>query len=391
MHNSIERFRELVEGRHEYAREWKARTGRKVLGYFCTYVPEELVYAAGALPIRVLGSHEPQGVTERYIGSMYCPYARDVLAQGLQGRYDYLDGVAIATTCAHMRVAYSSWESHVPVPYKYFLNMPGKVQAPEAKGYLAGELALFKKSLGEWTGREIGDSALDRAIDVYNASRRLLRQAYELRQKPRPPLSGAEAMATVLSSMLTDKAEHNRLLENVLRELPAEGKRDGVRLMLIGSENDDVEMVELAESLGGLVVVDEHCTGSRYFWNEVTVPSPSAEAKGEGASAGARCVVPLLDAIAARYLDRPPCPIRDYEARRRWPHIARLVQDFGVQGAIIVQQKFCDPHEFDIPPLMVFLREKLNVPSLFLETDVTIPAGQFRTRIEAFLETFQNP
>ncbi|MBI4287856.1 MAG: 2-hydroxyacyl-CoA dehydratase [Chloroflexi bacterium] len=370
MQQFMTQFQQLVENRHQYAREWKQRTGGRVLGYFCTYVPEELVYAAGALPVRVLGSHEPQDVTERYIGSMYCPFARDVLAQGLQGRYDYLDGVAIAAPCVHMRVAYSSWESHVPTPYKYYVNMPGKVQAPEAKAYLAGELALFKKSLEAWVGHPIRNEDLDRSIGVYNTSRHLLRQLYDLRRKPRPPVSGADAMAIVLSSMLMDKAEHNRLLERVIKELPQEGARDGIRLMLIGSENDDIDMVRLTESLGGLVVVDEHCTGSRYFWNEVAPDSDR------------------LAAIAARYVDRPPCPIKDYESRRRWPHIESLARDYGVQGAILLQQKFCDPHEFDIPPLMAMLRERLNIPCLLLETDVTIPAGQFRTRIEAFLETF---
>ena len=368
----MQRFREIIEKRHDYAREWKSRTGGKVMGYFCTYVPEELIYAAGVLPLRVLGSHEPQDVTERYMGSMYCPFARDVLAQGLKGRYDYLDGVAIATPCVHMRVAYSSWENHVPTPYKYYLNMPGKVQSPEAKPYLVGELDLFKKSLEKWTDRLIDNSSLDKAIEVYNTNRRLMRQIYELRRQRQPPLTGAEAMEIVLSGMLMDKEEHNRILAEVIKKLPAKGTRDGIRLMLIGSENDDVEMVRLTESLGGMVVIDELCTGSRYFWNEV-VPEQDR-----------------LSAIAARYIDRPACPIKDYESRRRWTHITQLAKDYQVQGAILMQQKFCDPHEFDIPPLMAMLKEKLNIPSLFLESDVTIPAGQFRTRIEAFLETFQN-
>ena len=73
------------------------RTGGKVIGYFCTYVPEEILHAAGVLPVRILGSHEPQDVTEPHIFGMYCPFCRDCLAQGLQGRYDYLDGIMIRT------------------------------------------------------------------------------------------------------------------------------------------------------------------------------------------------------------------------------------------------------------------------------------------------------
>jgi benzoyl-CoA reductase subunit C len=367
----MENFQALVENRHDYARDWKARTGRKVIGYFCTYVPEEIIYASSALPVRLMGSHEPQDITERYISSMYCPFVRDVLAQGLLGRYDYLDGVVIATCCVHMRVAYSSWELHVPTPYKYFLTMPQKVQAPEAGPFLTGEMALFKSSLEEWGGAPISDGALDRAIEVYNRSRRLMIQLYDLRRAPRPPVSGSQAMEMVLSGMLTDKEEHNRMLEQALGELPREGSQDGVRLMLIGSENDDVDMVRLVESLGGSVVVDDHCTGSRYFWNEV---SPRDD---------------RLGAIAARYVDKPPCPVKDWEGRKRLDYIAGLARDYSVEGALVIQQKFCDPHEFDIPVIISHLKEMANIPSLFLEVDITLPAGQFRTRIEAFLETIR--
>ena len=66
--------------RAEYARQWKARTGGKVVGYFCTYGPEELMYAANILPVRILGSHEVQDVTEPHIFGMFCPFCRDCLA-----------------------------------------------------------------------------------------------------------------------------------------------------------------------------------------------------------------------------------------------------------------------------------------------------------------------
>ncbi|MEE8472461.1 MAG: 2-hydroxyacyl-CoA dehydratase [Dehalococcoidia bacterium] len=232
----------------------------------------------------------------------------------------------------------------------------------------------MQSSLEEWAGAPISpisNDALDRAIEVYNRSRRLMRQLYSLRRAPRPPVSGAQAMEMVLSGMLTDKEEHNRMLERTLLELPREGDRDGVRLMLIGSENDDVEMVRLVESLGGSVVVDDHCTGSRYFWNEV---SPGED---------------RLGAIAARYIDKPPCPVKDWEARRRLDYISGLARDYGVEGALVIQQKFCDPHEFDIPIIISHLKETANIPSLFLEVDITLPAGQFTTRIEAFLETIR--
>jgi benzoyl-CoA reductase subunit C len=368
---AIEIFHEVVGRRHDYARDWKSRTGGKVLGYFCTYVPEELVYAAGILPVRILGSHEPQDVSERHIYTMYCPFCRDCLAQGLKGRYDYLDGVITAHSCVHIRQAFGSWTLHLPVSYSHYVSMPTKPQDPAARPYLAAELALLKQSLEPWTGKAISESDINRAIEVYNTNRRLMRQVYELRRAKSSPLTGVEAMEMVLSSMVSDKEEHNRWLTRSLEEFSQRGRGlSGIRLILIGSEDDDTEFVRLVESMGGLVVIDDHCTGSRYFWNQVILDGDP------------------LSAIADRYLSRPPCPAKDYQQRMRWPHILKLVEDYGIQGAIIIQQKFCDPHEFDIPPLMELLRQK-GVPSLHLEFDVTVPAGQFRTRIEAFLEMLE--
>jgi len=365
----FEKFGRWHKDRHEYARRWKRETGGTVVGYFCTYVPEEVIYAAGILLVRILGGHEPEDVTAPHIISMYCPFCRDCLAQGLKGKYDYLDGIVIAQSCMHIRQTFHSWRMHLPIDYSYYINMPHHVQSPRAKPYLAGELAEFKKSLEDWIGRPVSEEALDQAIDTYNTSRRLMKQVYELRQATNPPLTGLEAMQMVVSSQLTDKKEHSQAVAEILAELPTrKPKRDpGVRLMIIGSESDDVEFARMVESLGATLVIDDQCTGSRYFWNEV-FPHGNR-----------------LEAIAARYVDRVPCPSKDWPQWTRFGHILKLAKDFDVQGALLVQQKFCDPHECDMPPLEQLLK-KNDIPSLFLEFDVTVPVGQFRTRVEAFLE-----
>ncbi len=62
----LDDFKALYTDRHTYAIEWKrAHPGAKVLGYFCTYVPEEILYAADVLPVRILGGHEQRGVGRR--------------------------------------------------------------------------------------------------------------------------------------------------------------------------------------------------------------------------------------------------------------------------------------------------------------------------------------
>lgn len=365
----MEKFKGWYENRHDYAKQWKEKTGGKVLGYFCTYVPEEILYAADVLPVRILGSHEPLDVTEPHIFGMYCPFCRDCLAQGLKGKYDYLDGIMISQSCLHIRQAFTSWEMHVPVDFSYYLPMPQNVQSKRSLPYLAGELKAFKEAVEKWTGKTITEDKLKRGITIMNTSRRLTRELYEKRKAPDPPVTGLDAMYTVVASQMVDKGEYNETLGEWLGNLPDTSGHNGskIRLMILGSENDDTEFVGMVESLNAVFVVDDHCTGSRYFWNDVTT-------NGD-----------LLDSIARRYIERVPCPTKDWPKRLRIDHIKKLAKDWKVQGAIVIQQKFCDPHELDNPAIIRELKA-VGVPSQFLELDVTVPVGQFKTRVEAFLE-----
>lgn len=375
---AIEKFQEVYENRHDYARIWKAKhPGGKVLGCFCTYVPEEIPYSAGVLPVRVLGCHEIEDYTAPHLFAMFCPFCRDVLAQGLQGRYEYLDGICDANCCMHLLQSFEAWGLNVnPKPKVLRVDTPCSTQNPHTKEYLRGELECFKKDIEDWAGKEISWPDLDNAIEVYNENRRLMKRIYELRKSDHPPITGLESMYMVVSSQFMDKAEHNELLKEALVELQDRKLRReaGTRLMLVGSENDDVEfigMIEQKVALPATVVIDDHCTGSRYFWNEVLPENDP------------------LQALSSRYIDRTPCPNKDWPERRRFPTVAQLAKDWHVEGAIIIQQKFCDPHELDIPPLREYL-EKNGVPTYFLELDVTVPVGQFSTRVEAFIESLMD-
>jgi len=363
-------FINWIDNRHEYAKAWKERTGNRVVGYFCTYVPEEILYAADTLPVRILGSHEPPTVTEPYIFAMYCHFCRDCLAQGLKGKFDYLDGIVEGQACLHLRQAFNAWRLHIPIDYTYYIYVPHGVQTPHAIPYLTQELAKFKRSIEKWTGKSITNEDLSRGIQTLNRNRELMRRVTEYRKTNPPKITGLEAMEMVLASQVSDKEEHSRLLEQLLQELPnrkLEGNTQ-TRLMIIGSEDDDRVFMKNVEDLGATFVIDEHCTGTRYFWDNV---KPQGD---------------LLTAIASRYVTRVPCPSKDWPELTRIRHTVNLAREFNVQGALIIQNKFCDPHGIEIPPLRDALKS-VGVDAYPLEFDVTVPWGQFRTRVEAFLET----
>lgn len=373
--SAFDEFRQVIANKDDYARQWKEKTGGKVLGYLCTYTPEEVVFAAGGLPVRILGSHEPEDVTAAHVYGMFCPYCRDCLAQGLQGKYNYLDGLLHGYCCIHIRQTYDSWSRHIPMSFKYFIYVPDHVESPAALNHLSRELAKFQGALEGWLGKPVSSRALKRAIAVYNTNRRLLTELYSFQKLSPPRLSGTEVLEVVLAGQLMDKREHNRLLRRAVAEVRRRPGQDGdsARLMLIASQTDDVEFVRLIESLGAVIVVDDNCVGTRYFMGEI--PNSSEP----------------LTSIARRYVsEKPLCPVKDISTRfrQRVPHIVRLAEDYGVQGVVFAKNKFCDPHEYDFPGIAAALREK-GIPSLVLELDFLNPIGQFRTRIEAFLEMLQ--
>jgi len=369
----LNKFREWYENRYQYQKDYKAKTGRKIVGYFCTYEPEELFYAADILPVRILGGHKASDamLAAPHILDMYCPFCRDALGQGLRGYYDHLDGLSIAQSCLHIRQAYQSWTIHKDIGWSHLVNMPHHVQNPKrAVPFLYGELKRLKASLEEWTGREITDDNLRRGIAILNRDRRAMKKAFEYSKLDVPKITGLERMYISTSSFFVDKEEHAKAVEGALSELEERKvERDpGIRLMTVGSENDDTGFVEMVEGIGATVVIDEHCTTTRYFWDEV---DESIED-------------PLL-AIAERYVGRTPCPSNDWPQRTRFDKILQFAKDWNVQAAIVMQQAFCDPHEADIPSLRRFL-DSNGIPNYFLEFDVTVPVGQFKVRIEAFFE-----
>ncbi|MDT3669156.1 MAG: benzoyl-CoA reductase, bzd-type, subunit N [Aromatoleum sp.] len=367
----FDQFKTWYEKRHDYARDWKARTGGQVVATMCTYTAEELLIAAGMLPVRVLGAHEPQNVTEPHIFGMFCPFCRDSLAQGLLGRFDYAEGVTLTQSCIQYRQTFGSWRLHVPtVKWDYYVPMPNEVQSQHARKAHYEELKSFRTFLEALTGKAITDDMLRESLAVVDENRRLLRELYEYRKEDNPKVTGVEALYASLTAQFTDKREHNEQLKKVLAALPSRQvtRQQGVRFMTIGSENDDIAFMSMVESVGATIVADDQCSGSRYFWN---ASKPESD---------------VIKAIADRYCDRPACPTKDYPTHTRYDHVLGMAKDFNVQGAIFLQQKFCDPHEGDYPDLKRHLEEN-GIPTLFLEFDITNPIGPFRIRIEAFLET----
>lgn len=366
----IKVFEGLVSNRHDNAIKWK-NNGKKVFGYFCSYVPEEIIHAAGVIPVRIMGGSGDITLADTHLPSYVCSFARSCYDQGLRGNYSYLDGVVFPYTCDTIISVYNIWKTDINTSYVGFVD-PLCAKTETAKEYFQEEIVRFKESLESFLGGTISDSSLQESIEIYNENRRLLKKVYELRKSSHPPISGVEALDIVRSSMMTPKEEHNKLLENLLDEISERENlpEPGLRILVSGSVIYDPEVLKMIENSGGLIVTDDLCTGTRYFWDLVnTNTSP-------------------LTGIADRYYERIPCPC-NYPPEKRLENILRLIKDYNVNAAIFTLQKFCDPHLFDYPFMEESLKE-VEIPTLLIEIEhVTSPLGPLKTRIEAFYETIQ--
>jgi bcr-type benzoyl-CoA reductase subunit C len=351
---------------------WKQRGG-KVIGYFCSGVPEEMIMAAGFLPLRMraTGSTGTE-LSDAYYSSINCSFPRHCFDMALKGEFDFLDGLICMNTCDHVRRIYDNWKVALKTPFVEVLSFPRKNTEVQVDWYKE-ELTLWKQRMEEHFSIEISDEKLWQAIGLANEKRRLQRDLYQLRKSESPPITGAESLAVMVAGTAMPAERYNRLLRELLDELrQSKGNSDyRARLMVIGGILDDPAYMQVLEEQGGLVVTDSSCFGTRIMWEDV------AEEAGDP-----------LGALARYYVaDRPSCPRMYGDQEKRAEFISNMIRDFKVDGAIGEQLKFCD--NWIVEHYMNELDFKdAGIPFLRLEREYIVSGvGQLRTRVQAFIET----
>lgn len=363
----IKDSQERYAKRHELAREWK-KEGKRIFGYFCGYAPEELIDAAGIIPVRILGSLDKVTLADSHLQSFICAFGRSCLDQGLKGTYDYLDGIVTSKTCDIMRNMPSIWSRNIEIPFVGYIGAPAK-RTKAARECLIADFKVLQSKLEEFIGKSIDDDSINQSIETYNESRKLLKELYEIRGKDNSPLSGSDFYHVVRAGFVTPKKEYNKMLSSLKGELiSSKSSRDGkVRFLVSGSTFEDVNILKMIEEVGGSIVADDLCIGSRYFWDLV---EPASDP---------------IRSLANRYQMRIACPCK-HPSEERMERILEEVKKHRVEGVISIVQKYCDTHLFEYPYMRDVL-QKNDIPFLYLETEDRLgEEGQFKTRVQAFIE-----
>ncbi|MFC2059338.1 2-hydroxyacyl-CoA dehydratase subunit D [Chloroflexota bacterium] len=355
--------------------KWKQKHGRRIIGCLPMYFPEEIIHASRALPVIVPEcDEEPISLAHAHIQTYVCGYARSAIDIALKGKLSFIDGYVSNDICHSTRGLAMMIEWDVKPTFYRGIAFPQVLKSPYAREYFNKVLRVFKGEFEEFMGKKITDASLKKSILVYNKHRALIRRIYNLRRGNPSALTGKQMWAVVASSMYMPKEDHNQLLEELVPMLEArkpEKPDERVRLVLAGGlcEGAPPELFDLIEEIGAVVVDDDLYVGSRYIGID------------------ANPTIKPMDAIADRYLNMdPPCPTRVDDGGDWAEYLINMVKQAKAKGIVTIMAKYCEPHSIYYPHVMHSLKDE-GIPELMLETEHGIfPGGQFRTRLEAFLE-----
>jgi 2-hydroxyglutaryl-CoA dehydratase, D-component len=351
----LESLRRRHDRRDEFARRWSA-AGGQVVAYMCDNFPHELVAAAGMLPFRLRGDPTaPSTHVARYVAPDRSPTVRvpafvDAMLEPLvAGEYEFVDYVVVPHGRKAIETSYESLAraSAAGAPMrdvKLFYLDKSWVSGAAASGFDRGCLLALKAQLETWAGQPITDAGLGEAVADAERGRALLARLNRLRVERPPRLSGCDALLIYSLASAMPRAEHNRLVEDLLArasELPA---RSGTRIYVSGSPQPSAALYELIESAGATVVGEDHCWGER----------------------GAGCAMPAgpspLESLTERYHQTPVCSIEFplQQALARWRASVRLARPDAVLFYVVSGDEL---HVWDTPDKVALLADD-GIPSL---------------------------
>lgn len=370
--NSLNAFENVCGDPYRLARELAAN-GRKVAGYMCSYSPQELLHAAGYVPLRIIGRMGGTPKADALMQSYICSFAHSCFDAGLSGEFDFLDVMLFAHTCDTMQNLADLWQGSCPNMKTIITALPNVHDGAAAATYLRKELDRVRGCIEEVAG-PISDEKLWNSIRLYGKHREQMNALYALRRARPDSLTGTQMISVVLSSFLMPKEEHLEHLSALLAELDASPQTAGktkVKVVVGGSVCQASNFISAIEDAGCLVADDDLCMGSRSFaLPEIDASDP-------------------MDALTRQYLGRIPCPAihkQDFDPAVR---MIERVRESKAGGVVFLITKFCDPYLFDYPHISEQL-EKAGIPALMLEIEQNLPVPeQLRTRMEAFVEILE--
>ncbi|MDR1495823.1 MAG: 2-hydroxyacyl-CoA dehydratase family protein [Clostridiales Family XIII bacterium] len=347
-------------------------TGKKAVGCFPIYTPDEVVYALGLLPVGMWGGPSKGNKSSKYLQTFCCSIMKANTEQALGGDYDMLSAVIVTSFCDTLKCIIEDWKIAVPhlniVPIVY----PQNRKSNSGKTYFKAELKRVADELAEITDTSYTDESLAAAVDLYDEYRRTLQDFVKSVAEKPGLITPLERHHVVKAGYFIDKKDYVpkvKALTEDIRAAEVPSDRQGLNPIVIsGIIGEPDGLLEVFDECGFTVVGDDLAQESRQF----RTIAPNV---GDG-----------FDRMVERIAMQDGCAFLYDEEKRRGRMIVDLAKETGAVGVIFNQLKFCDPEEFDWP----LVKKEFNaaeLPYLYIETEQQMDSlEQVRTSIQTFGE-----
>lgn len=376
----------LDDANNALVRQAKA-DGRLALGYTCYHMPEVLLNLEGCFSVRLraprTGSME---VATYYMSNATCEYARALLERGLEGGYKFLDAMAGVDVCECMNRSMENMELlGVSDPDKkgfFWCNLDSPCSDNEdCVEHLREQLSRkILKPLRENYGIDTSDQAIRDAVDRHNEICRLITEIGNYRKLDNPTITGYEFHILTLATYVCPKDLVVEKLRETLEELktrePDQKKNFRAKVVVVGSEIDDPELISLIEDSGALVVADRFCYGSFPGRQEIVLTDDED----------------ALTQVCRNYLQTTLCVRHSaqHKVQKRLDFAAQLAEDYHADGIIYEQIKFCTYWSYERALASHIMHNEYNIPTLSIDRPyMSRTSGQLRTRVQAFVESIE--
>jgi benzoyl-CoA reductase subunit C len=352
-------------------------SGSRIIGHFCSYIPMEVIHAAGCVPykMRAVGSTGTD-MGDLYYAPLNCSFVRHCMNKVLKGDFSFLDGVVFMNGCDHTRRLYDNWRYSGSKPEFLHMHFVPHIVGSNALEENKANIQTLKEALEKYFNVTITDEKLRASIRLYNDMRRLFK-AIDMKRKERKVfIRGSEMLGLVMAASAVPVEIAIEMLKEALEYLDERNaaQSDDVRLLVLAGCVEEIEHIKLYEDAGGAIVADSFCFGSRYYNKQI---DESARP---------------IDAIAKGYLElMPSCPRMMDDYPRRLEQIQAIVREYSIDAIVVEKLKFCDMWGWEIERLRRESKKKTIPPVLAIEREYNGGAtGQIKTRVQAFYEQIRN-
>lgn len=378
----MEEIKELLEQFKYYANNPRKQLdkylaeGKKAVGIFPYYAPEEIVYAAGVVPFGVWGGQGPIERAKEYFPTFYYSMALRCLEMALDGTLDGLSASMVTTLDDTLRPFSQNYKVSAgrKIPM-IFLNHGQHRKEDFGKQYNARIFKKAKEELEKICDVKVTDENLKKAFEIYNENRSEKRKFIKLAATHPQTVKASDRCHVLKSSYFMLKDEHTALLKKLNEKLAAlaEEAWDGVRVVTSGVITDNPGLLEVFDAYKVCIVADDVAHESRALKVDIDLSIEDP-------------MLALADQFAR--MDEDPI-LYDPDIFKRPEYVVDLAKENNADGCLLFMMNFNDTEEMEYPSLkQAFDAAKIPLIKMGYDQQM-VDFGQVKTQLETFNEIVQ--